>query len=287
MKVINEITAISELPIPDAIQNKAVEFYKGRIDAGESAFARKNEEGKYSHIVDPKYNQTKTNTEIAVISNKDVVKIITDQPNPYPLLSTKAAEYQERQFQYAESKKAFIEYGVKGTSMVKISELAQVSKRTVYNHFANKEVLVMYIMSDLWHQATVQLDIHYQHNLPLAEQLETLILTEARLLSSQDYLDLSRVAFGHFFYRPDQLKEEMLKYSAQETALCRWLKEAIEDGKLTIDDIEFANCQLHNLVKGSCFWPQLLQIQPILAEGQLKKIAFETTALFLSHNEVK
>lgn len=185
------------------------------------------------------------------------------------------------------AKKAFIEYGVKGTSMDKLSELAQVSKRTVYNHFATKEALVMHIMSSLWRQATVQIDIHYQQNMPLAEQLERLLVAEARLLCSQDYLDLSRVAFGYFFYSPDELKKEMVKYSAQETALYRWLKEAKEDGKLNIKDIEFANSQLHNLVKGSCFWPQLLQMKPILDEEQLINIASETAALFLSHNEVK
>lgn len=184
------------------------------------------------------------------------------------------------------AKKLFIEHGVKGTSMDKVSEVAQVSKRTVYNHFENKEVLVMYIMTDLWRQATVELDVQYQHHLPLAEQLEAILLAEAKVLCSQDYLDLSRVAFGHFFYRPDQLKEEMLKYSTQETALSRWLQKAIEDGKLALNDVEFANSQLHHLIKGSCFWPQLLQLQPILTEAQLEQIAYETTALFLSHNEV-
>lgn len=193
----------------------------------------------------------------------------------------------KREAIFEAAKKAFVEFGVKGASMDKIAELAQVSKRTVYNHYATKEALVMHIMSCLWRQATVQVDCHYQKETPLAEQLEALLLAEARLLCSQDYLDLSRVAFGHFFYSPDLLKKEMVKYSAQETALYRWLKAAKEDGKLTISDIEFANSQLHNLVKGSCFWPQLLQIAPILDEQQLKLIATQTAALFLSHNEVK
>lgn len=184
------------------------------------------------------------------------------------------------------AKKLFIEHGVKGTSMDKLSEVAQVSKRTVYNHFENKEVLVMQIMTDLWRQATVQLDVKYQPHLPLAEQLEAILLAEAKVLCSQDYLDISRVAFGHFLYRPEQLKEQMLKHSNQETALSRWLQKAIEDGKLALIDIEFANSQLHHLIKGGCFWPQLLQLQPILTEEQLKKIASETTALFLSHNEI-
>ncbi|WP_083880077.1 TetR/AcrR family transcriptional regulator [Aliiglaciecola lipolytica] len=35
--------------------------------------------------------------------------------------------------------KAFKEFGVNDTSIYKIAEVAQVSKRTVYNHFASKE----------------------------------------------------------------------------------------------------------------------------------------------------
>ena len=41
---------------------------------------------------------------------------------------------------------AFQEYGVNGTSMDKLAELANVSKRTVYNHFATKEDLVMHLV---------------------------------------------------------------------------------------------------------------------------------------------
>ena len=37
------------------------------------------------------------------------------------------------------AKQAFQEFGVNGTSMDKLAELANVSKRTVYNHFSAKE----------------------------------------------------------------------------------------------------------------------------------------------------
>ena len=56
-----------------------------------------------------------------------------------------------------------------------------------------------------------------------------------------------------FFYRPEQLKEEMIKYSTQETALYPWLKEASKDGGLDIHDLAFDNDQLRNLIKGNCF----------------------------------
>ncbi len=45
---------------------------------------------------------------------------------------------------------AFQEHGVHNTSMDELAALAQVSKRTVYNHFASKEVLIMTLMAELW-----------------------------------------------------------------------------------------------------------------------------------------
>jgi len=39
------------------------------------------------------------------------------------------------------ARRAFEEFGVQGTSMDKLAEMAGVSKRTVYNHFASKEEL--------------------------------------------------------------------------------------------------------------------------------------------------
>jgi TetR/AcrR family transcriptional regulator of autoinduction and epiphytic fitness len=48
------------------------------------------------------------------------------------------------------ARSVFKEFGVKATSMDKLAEIAQVSKRTVYNHFSAKEELVMYLVTDLW-----------------------------------------------------------------------------------------------------------------------------------------
>lgn len=181
------------------------------------------------------------------------------------------------------AKQAFTEYGVQGTSMDKLSELAQVSKRTVYNHFETKEVLVMHILSELWQKATVDIDITYDPNLPLQKQLSDILLAEATIISSRENIELSRVAFGHFFYNPEALKKEMVKYSARETALYKWLEAAVADGKLKEMDFEFANNQLHNLLKGSCFWPFLLGMKCSLEEADLPKLANESSAMFLSH----
>jgi TetR/AcrR family transcriptional regulator of autoinduction and epiphytic fitness len=183
------------------------------------------------------------------------------------------------------AKKAFQENGVQGTSMDKLAELAQVSKRTVYNHFETKEALVMHLITELWQQAMVDIEFEYQANEPLKPQLETIINSEIELISCDNYINLVRVAFGHFFYHPEALQKEMEKIASQETALHRWLINAKEDGRLSFDDPELATKQLHNLIKGSCFWPQMMKMQPTLSDQEQQKLSKESVAMFLSHYE--
>ncbi len=181
------------------------------------------------------------------------------------------------------AKKAFIEHGVQATSMDKLSELAQVSKRTVYNHFATKEALVMNILSDLWRQATTQIDIQYSRQQPLQDQLAQILAAEAEMFSSKQYIDLSRVAFGYFFYNPEELEKEMAKFSARETTLYKWLEAAVADEKLIELDFEFANGQLHSLIKGSCFWPLLMNSNCTISKDKIQYIATESAAMFINY----
>ncbi|WED27790.1 TetR/AcrR family transcriptional regulator [Vibrio sp. DW001] len=181
------------------------------------------------------------------------------------------------------AKKAFIKDGVQSTSMDKVSELAQVSKRTVYNHFETKEILVMQIMAEMWRKSTIQPDFEYLTETSLHEQLSAILLAEAKMFSAKENLDLSRVAFGHFFYNPEALQKEMGKFSARETTLFKWLEAAVADNRLKPMDFEFANSQLHNMIKGHCFWPLLLNIGSKIELEKLKNITDETAAMFLSH----
>jgi TetR/AcrR family transcriptional regulator of autoinduction and epiphytic fitness len=180
------------------------------------------------------------------------------------------------------AKSAFQEFGVQATSMDKLAELAQVSKRTIYNHFENKEELVMQLVTDLWNKALVQSNLEFDQSIPLEEQLSQLVKTEVDLMCDPEYIALSRVAFGHFFYHPDDLQKKVAEFSLQETALKRWLKVANSNRSLMIDDVNFAVTQLHNLLKGSCFWPQVMGMRSLLSEQEQRHIIEQTVTMFLS-----
>jgi len=181
---------------------------------------------------------------------------------------------------------AFKAHGVQATSMDKLAELAGVSKRTVYNHFASKEALVMYMLKDLWQQSMTHGQVVYQSDKDLAPQLSALLLQELDLIGSAHYMDLAKVAFGFLFYNSEDLLKEMAKHKEQETDLHLWLKMAIDDKRLTLTDVEFGVGQLHALLKGNAFWPQLLGMTPILEQKQKQQLLDETVSMFLSRYQV-
>ncbi|BFT30861.1 TetR/AcrR family transcriptional regulator [Alteromonas sp. D210916BOD_24] len=181
---------------------------------------------------------------------------------------------------------AFQEFGVNGTSMDKLAELANVSKRTVYNHFATKEELVMHLVTQQWQRAILNVNTKYDPSIALDTQLKDLILQDIEFMVSESHLDLARVAIGHFFYEPEKLKDEVAQLKAQETAMHRWLKDAKADGKLTFDELDRVVNEIDSLVKGQCFWPQLFKIEESLSDKDKRKIASNTVALILSRYQV-
>lgn len=174
---------------------------------------------------------------------------------------------------------AFQEYGVNGTSMDKLAELANVSKRTVYNHFATKEDLVMHLITKQFEEAKLSITVEYDSSRDLSEQLCELILQDIEFTVTESHLDIARVAIGHFFYEPEKLKDEVAQLKAQETALHRWLKAAKADKKIEFDDLSRVVDEIDSLVKGQCFWPQLFKINDVLSDRDKRNIAKNTVAL--------
>ena len=158
------------------------------------------------------------------------------------------------------AKQAFLEQGVQGTSMDMLANQAEVSKRTIYNHFESKEALFMAIISELWTQAKQIADFSYEPDTALLPQLVKVIEAEIETISSDEYMELNRVAFGHFFFHPEELKKEVEKLESFESTIMLWIKAAMEDGRLKRLDPEVAFEQIHSLIKGKCFWCQLLTL---------------------------
>jgi len=181
---------------------------------------------------------------------------------------------------------AFKAYGVNDTSMDKIAEVAQVSKRTVYNHFESKEVLVTHIIKDIWCKKVVSYDVPYSPDLPLRGQLVELVENELNLSKQPDTVELIRVAITESINNPDIFNQEVHQFFEQDTALIRWLKAAKADNRFKEMDPHKANEQIVSLIKGQAFWPQIIRFDSPLTVEQSTVLANDTVDMFLAYYQV-
>ena len=176
----------------------------------------------------------------------------------------------------------FQENGFAGTSMDKIAARAEVSKRTVYNHFPGKEMLFVEIMQQLWQRAMGAEQISYEPLTPLREQLSGLLFNKLELMAQPDFLALARVTMAEMIHNPEWARGILEKISHNESALVDWLRQAVADQRLKPLDPEFAANQLYSLLKGFAFWPQLTMGQPMPSPEQQQHIVDAAIEMFLA-----
>jgi TetR/AcrR family transcriptional regulator of autoinduction and epiphytic fitness len=177
--------------------------------------------------------------------------------------------------------------GFDATSMDKVAATAEVSKRTLYNHFASKEELFAAILLQLFHRSHSQVDVVYSAAQPLRDQLLALISQKLALMASDDFLDLARVAIAAGIHSPERVQDIVARLGEKESSLLGWIKAAHKDGRLEVADAALAAQQLESLVKGSAFWPQIAMGQPKLGPKAQKQLAATTVDLFLSQYAVR
>ena len=90
----------------------------------------------------------------------------------------------------------FLAAGFDATSMDRIAARANVSKRTVYNHFPSKEALFAAILRQLWDASEAGTAPAYSARQPLREQLLQLLSKKLSLLNDEAFLSLAGEIHG-------------------------------------------------------------------------------------------
>ncbi|RZI62914.1 MAG: TetR family transcriptional regulator [Rubrivivax sp.] len=175
----------------------------------------------------------------------------------------------------------FREHGFEVANMDRIAGRAQVSKRTVYNHFSGKDALFDAILERLWVATEATLKLTYRADLPLREQLLTLVEQKLAMSDDPQFLDLARVLIAEAIHAPQRAREMLCRLGGREEALTVWIRAAMADGRLKPGDPGFAASQLQALVKGFAFWPQITMGQPPLDKAQQRQVADSATDMFL------
>jgi TetR/AcrR family transcriptional regulator of autoinduction and epiphytic fitness len=176
----------------------------------------------------------------------------------------------------------FLASGFDATSMDRIAARADVSKRTVYNHFPSKEALFAAILSELWQASEGDRSLAYRSDEPLKQQLLDLLERKLQLLNDESFLALARVAIAAGIHSPERARDMVARIGEREEDLTIWIRAAAADKRLKIQDPAFAAAQLHALVKAFAFWPQVTMGQAPLEPAEQLKIAEGAADMFLA-----
>jgi TetR/AcrR family transcriptional regulator of autoinduction and epiphytic fitness len=172
------------------------------------------------------------------------------------------------------------------TSMDKIAATAEVSKRTVYNHFPSKEELFAEILHQLWARAVGQADTAYYPDRPLRDQLRELLKTKMQTMSDDSFLDLARVVTAATIHSPERAQNMVKRMSELEKPFNGWITAAQADGRLKTVEPDFAAHQVYGLLKSFAFWPQITKGSPPLAPAMQSRVIESTLDLFLGWYEI-
>lgn len=174
----------------------------------------------------------------------------------------------------------FTEMGYDNASMDKIADIAGVSKRTVYNHFLNKENLFQEVVAKFLAEQQILKQIDYDPAKSLEDQLTAFANAELFLINSPSRLGLSRVLTSVFIRDIDYARMTRAKYASPHEPFIKWLLAAHEDNKLQIDNPPLAARVFYAMIEGALTWPALFQ-QGVITEN-VKPLIDELLRTFIT-----
>jgi len=178
----------------------------------------------------------------------------------------------------------FQERGFDGTSMDQIAARADVSKRTVYNHFPSKEDLFREIVVELTARADQAGRFSFDGSGTLEHQLTSIGATILDAISSDDFVSLARVVLSRFLHAPVLANRMLGKgHRPLRDGLIDWIEATGSDGGLNIADPDLAAGQFVALLNMSAFWPQVLAAEAPLTPAAREEVLRSTVSMFLDH----
>lgn len=150
---------------------------------------------------------------------------------------------------------AFREHGYENASMDYIAELAGASKRTVYNHFSNKEQLFREVISRFLAEILELKKITYAREKSLEEQLGEFADAKIAIARNPNWLGVMKVSMGVLVSHPELARDAVEQCAGMENTLAAWLRAATMDGRMRVDDPELASEVFNSMMAGAFAWP--------------------------------
>ena len=162
----------------------------------------------------------------------------------------------------------FKDKGFVGASMDAIAERAQVSKRTVYNHFASKELLFNEVTSSFWVRSKQAASLQFDASRTVEDQLLQIARSVWDVYQSDELIEQARIVLAELIRQPELVEQALAQVNDQECGLLPFLQQAVGAGALQIPDIKIAETQFWGLMKSFAFWPAVFRFHDFSAQAE-------------------
>ncbi|WP_347986800.1 TetR/AcrR family transcriptional regulator [Methylomonas sp. AM2-LC] len=182
----------------------------------------------------------------------------------------------------------FVEKGYELTSMAAVAKSADVSKLTIYSHFANKADLFKESIQQRCDRQLAPATFNQYAKLPVAEGLLQLGNMLVTLVFDSDSIRLLRILHAEATHHPDIVK---IFYEAApqrvKAAFGELLKDWAHQGQLQVADIPLATEQFFSLLKGELHVKTMLSLTEKLTTQELDTHVQACVRLFLAGYQTK
>ena len=175
----------------------------------------------------------------------------------------------------------FKDRGFSATSMDCIAASAQVSKRTVYNHFESKEALFKVISKEMCDRYMQVSEHTYDPVIPIRTQLQHIAKQEMALLTSDEFLGTTKMILAVSLALPE-LSKTVDDFQENSVGVVKWVKQAAKDGALVVDDPVHAGMQFIALIEAFAFWPQVFGMPALSSKKKQEQVIESAVEMFLN-----
>lgn len=174
----------------------------------------------------------------------------------------------------------FHKNGFSGTSMDAIAQTAEVSKRTVYNHFPSKDELFAGIVQHMFGMVLETSPEPYDIKIDFVEQLRRIAQKKIELFVSEEFINLSRVVMPEALHNPQKMQEAMAQMSSLESDMINWFQQAINDNKIKDQDAADVCSTFMGMVKMDSYWSRLLKGKPVPTKTEIDNMVEKAIKMF-------
>jgi len=153
----------------------------------------------------------------------------------------------------------FQDKGYENTSMDRIAEIAGASKRTVYNHFPNKNGLFQAVIEQYGNAMSSMKLIRYDSSRTLEDQLSDFTDAELAIVHDKKWSGFTKALLGVFLVHPEMAREAIAQHGSSEDALTTWIQDAVDDKKLRCENPIMAAKVFGAMIGGAFVWPAMYQ----------------------------